>query len=169
MIRGARWIHNQQRTGDYLSCFMPNYITPWQIVIGSSSTSLPHITINQTANSKCDFYLRENQCDACFLFILLICINPSVLKPWYSGIIRARFLSLARIKLRLCSATHQAGYFSNLSCEWMSIGGARSEQETEKGPWSIPWPMMPWCIASPGHQQPWCYLCGVSDALSFLR
>ena len=35
--------------------------------------------------------------------------------------IRARFLSLARSKLRLCSANHRAGYFSNLACDWLSI------------------------------------------------
>ena len=49
---------------------------------------------------------------------------------------RARFLSLARSKLRLCSANHRAGYFSNLACDWLSIVWAYSEQETENGPWS---------------------------------
>ena len=29
----------------------------------------------------------------------------------------ARFLSLARSKLRLCLANHRAGYFSNLACD----------------------------------------------------
>ena len=48
---------------------------------------------------------------------------------------RARFLSLARSKLRLCSAYHRAGYFSNLACDWLSIVWAYSEQETENGPW----------------------------------
>ena len=47
---------------------------------------------------------------------------------------RARFLSLARSKLRLCSAYHRAGYFSNLACDWLSIVWAYSEQETENGP-----------------------------------
>ena len=47
---------------------------------------------------------------------------------------RARFLSLARGKLRLCSANHRAGYFSNLACDWLSIVWAYSEQETENGP-----------------------------------
>ena len=50
--------------------------------------------------------------------------------PW------ARFLSLVRSKLRLCSANHRAGYFSNLACDWLSIVWAYSEQETENGPWS---------------------------------
>ena len=48
----------------------------------------------------------------------------------------ARFLSLAGSKLRLCSANHRAGYFSNLACDWLSIDWAYSEQETENGPWS---------------------------------
>ena len=34
---------------------------------------------------------------------------------------RTRFLSLAQSKLRLCSANHRAGYFSNLACDWLSI------------------------------------------------
>ena len=52
--------------------------------------------------------------------------------------IRARFVSLARGKLRLCSANHRAGYFSNLACDWLSIVWAYSEQETENGPWRRP-------------------------------
>ena len=47
---------------------------------------------------------------------------------------RARFLSLAGSKLRLCSANHRAGYFSNLACDWLSIVWAYSEQETENRP-----------------------------------
>ena len=53
---------------------------------------------------------------------------------WHSW---ARFLSLAWSKLRLCSANHRAGYFSNLACDWLSIVRAYSEQETENGPWSL--------------------------------
>ena len=45
--------------------------------------------------------------------------------------LKARFLSLARSKLRLCSANHRAGYFSNLDGDWRSIVWAYSEQETE--------------------------------------
>ena len=47
---------------------------------------------------------------------------------------RARFLSLAWNKLRLCSANHRPGYWSNLPCDWPSIAWAYSEQETENGP-----------------------------------
>ena len=46
----------------------------------------------------------------------------------------ARFLSLAQSKLRLCSANHRAGYFSNLTCDWLSMVWAYSKQETENGP-----------------------------------
>ena len=47
------------------------------------------------------------------------------------------FLYLARSKLRLCSANHRAGYFSNLDCDWLSIVWAYSEQSTENGPWLL--------------------------------
>ena len=52
------------------------------------------------------------------------------------------FLSLAWSKLRLCSANHWAGYFSNLACDWLSIVWAYPEQETENGPWFSPLPGM---------------------------
>ena len=47
----------------------------------------------------------------------------------------ACFLPLTRSKLRLCSANHRAGYFSNLACDWLSIVRAYSELKTENGPW----------------------------------
>ena len=43
----------------------------------------------------------------------------------------ACFLSLARRKLRLCSANHRPGYWSNLPYDWPSIAWAYSMQETE--------------------------------------
>ena len=62
----------------------------------------------------------------------------------------ACFLSLARSKLRLCSANHRAGYFSNLACDWLSIVWAYSELETENGPTSprskwVEWQCLPLC------------------------
>ena len=53
------------------------------------------------------------------------------------SVIRARSLSPARSKLRLCSANHRAGYFSDLDCDWWSIVWAYSEQGTENGPRSF--------------------------------
>ena len=47
--------------------------------------------------------------------------------------IRDRFSSLIRGKLRLCTANHRAGYFSNLTCDRLSIVWAYSEQDTENG------------------------------------
>ena len=55
---------------------------------------------------------------------------------WYPGDTWACFPSLARKKLRLCSANHRPGYWSNLPCDWPSTAWAYSEQETENGPWS---------------------------------
>ena len=34
---------------------------------------------------------------------------------------------------------------------------------------SISWLLMPWLLASPGHQQPWCWLCRIGRFLSYLR
>ena len=55
-------------------------------------------------------------------------------KLWHISWIRAHFLSLAWSKLRLCSANHRPGYWSNLPCDWPSTAWAYSKQETENGP-----------------------------------
>ena len=47
---------------------------------------------------------------------------------------RARFLFLTLSMLRLCSANHRPGYWSNLPCHWRSTAWAYSEQETRNGP-----------------------------------
>ena len=47
---------------------------------------------------------------------------------------RAPFLPLAHSKLRLCSASHRAGYFSNMACDWLSIVWTSSEPEAENRP-----------------------------------
>ena len=56
------------------------------------------------------------------------CMINQVIKTWMKHnsslevtSIRACIMSLARSKLRLCSANHRAGYFSNLACGWLSI------------------------------------------------
>ena len=58
-----------------------------------------------------------------------------------------RFLSLAQSKLRLCSANHRPGHWSNLPCDWPSTAWAYSEQETENRP-SFCYQL----IAKPGNQ-----------------
>ena len=47
----------------------------------------------------------------------------------------AHILSLTQNNLRLCSANHRPGYFSNLACDWLSIVWAYSEQETRYEKW----------------------------------
>ena len=64
------------------------------------------------------------------------------------AVIWVQFLSLVWSKLRLCSANHRAGYFSNLACDWLNIVWASSEQETENGPWLSPYFLSPECIIS---------------------
>ena len=49
--------------------------------------------------------------------------------------LRACFLPLAQIKLRLCSANHRPGYWSNLPCDWPSTAWVYSWQETENESW----------------------------------
>ena len=73
----------------------------------------------------------------------LWCTEPGDQQLWcrltsrilVSASARACFLALTRSKLRLCLANHKAGYFSNLTCDWLSMVWAHFEQETENGPW----------------------------------
>ena len=77
------------------------------------------------------YTICRHQCD------ILMHVGGWYVPQVYSGessFSRARFLSLTRSKLRLCSANHRAGYFSNLACDWLSIVWAYSKQETENGP-----------------------------------
>ena len=43
--------------------------------------------------------------------------------------ILVRFQSLAESKLRLCSANHKPGYWSNLPCDWLSTAWTYSEKQ----------------------------------------
>ena len=48
---------------------------------------------------------------------------------------------------------------------------------TSQMPWLVyfkstrskPWLLMPWLLASPGHQEPWCWLCSINRSLSSMR
>ena len=48
--------------------------------------------------------------------------------------VRACFLYLAQSKLRLCSANHRPGYWSNLACDWLSIVWAYSKKRKKADP-----------------------------------
>ena len=64
---------------------------------------------------------------------LFITSSGNMIGVPYGNCIRARFLSLAQSKLRLCSANHRPCYWSNLPCDWPSTAWAYSEQEKENG------------------------------------
>ena len=86
------------------------------------------------------------------IFMLIVFLKPCVrscivayreLRHWTKNIILCLcisswvlFLSLGLSKLRLCSANHRPGYWSNQPCDWPSTAWAYSEQETENRPWS---------------------------------
>ena len=71
----------------------------------------------------------------CNNFVWNWCNRMNLLSALWILMTWARFLSLARSKLRLCSANHRTGYWSNLSCDWPSTAWAYSEQKTENEPW----------------------------------
>ena len=64
------------------------------------------------------------------------CWGHQELRDSLIKVIRARFLSLPRSKLRLCSTNHRPGYWSNLPSDWLSTTWAYSEHEIENGPWN---------------------------------
>ena len=69
----------------------------------------------------------------------IYCLLLGVSSDYAQSQVRARFLSLALSKLRLCLANHRPGYFSNLACDWLSIVWAYSMQETENRPRILKW------------------------------
>ena len=76
-----------------------------------------------------------NGCAWCLAAIELLSWYPLILTLESMQLISkiwAHFLSLARSKLKLCSANHWAGYFSNLSVTWPVIGWAQSEVTPSK-------------------------------------
>ena len=87
-----------------------------------------------SAQNRWSSWVRSFSCHLKIFPLILLCCA-----------IRARFLSLARSKLRLCSANHWAGYFSNLACDWLSIVWAYSEQKTKNGP-SFPQARPTWSL-----------------------
>ena len=73
------------------------------------------------------------------VFSVIYTTVPSADMPFHSTTISSLahldpFLSLALSKLRLGSANHRPGYWSNLPCDWPSTASAYSKQETENGP-----------------------------------
>ena len=77
--------------------------------------------------------------------------NSITLITWHWHWFRAHFLSLTQNKLSLCSANHRAGYFSNLTCDWLSIVWDYSQQETENGP---RWGFSDLIELTPKHREP---------------
>ena len=55
---------------------------------------------------------------------------------------------------------------------WLSLNmrGPNYRGLTRPISWLLmPWLLMPWLLTSPGHQQPWYWLCTIGRFLSFLR
>ena len=122
--------------------------------------SLGHNELNQTKTYHLIYYRFSSKgldiCDS-DLPCLIACtenIYIYIYVWWLSDIARilrvkskhhwiheawARFLSLSWSKLRMCSAKHRVGYFSNLVFDWLSIVWAYSQQgTTANGPkWQL--------------------------------
>ena len=52
---------------------------------------------------------------------------------------------------------------------WAKCGCSKLKPEYSGQTGLIPWLLMPWLLASPGHQQPWCWLYKISGSLSYPR
>ena len=82
------------------------------------ATDIKHIFLKSWGMSVSCAELKELQDVEWWIFPNYI-FNPlTVGNIWMH---RAHFLSLTQSKLRLCPANHRAGYFSNLTCDWLSI------------------------------------------------
>ena len=61
--------------------------------------------------------------------LVCVCYKPGPVFCLLLGETWARFLPLAWSKLRLCSANHRPGNWSNLPCDWPSSAWVYSKQE----------------------------------------
>ena len=70
----------------------------------------------------------------------------------------ARAVAYAKAHSRKTSERHD--------CQWLrNVTGVLVISNS----WSIPWLLIPWLLASPGHQQPWRWTCLVTGSLSSTR
>ena len=81
--------------------------------------------------------------------------------------------------LSMVSANERRDYVCNLLSHWLRPCLAVDRKQVltlnMQGPsylsltWSISWLLMPWLLTSPGHQQPWYWLCRICRFWSYLR
>ena len=104
-----------------------NQKTNWKFVVRICINGLSKCLHNIGIRSDIWYAMQDH---------FLLCLYPPECDViFWTDLIWARFLSLVWSKLRLCSANHRPGYWSNLSCDWLSTAWAYSKQETENGPW----------------------------------
>ena len=72
---------------------------------------------------------------------------------YHNTAIRAHFQSFARSKLRLCSANHRPGYWSNLPCDWLSTAWARDRK------WALVFVVTSECDLKFLNLSLWCFVC----------
>ena len=106
-----------------MSIFHGNFCTWFGVSTVNDLLTIPWIILIME-----DCYNFDN-----FYGTFLICRLSNIMLYWVFLSSGAHFLSLARSNLRLCSANHRPGYWSNLSCDWPSTAWAYSEQEIENG------------------------------------
>ena len=114
------------------------------------SEASPCLAANDNEEKWSDYNFIVSNCLLLFKGNLGRCIIANVsgngLQP--DGT-RACFLSLAWSKLKLCSANHRPGYWSNLPCDWPSTAWAYFVHKTENGPRPLARYMIEcWCIIS---------------------
>ena len=105
----------------------------WTSSWASSWASLPHFPLAGCCMWWSHTLLSTSSLSCC-CYCSRVAVVTGITKVLFYWEIWACFLSLARSKLRLCSANNRAGYLSNLACRWLSIVWAYSQQETENRP-----------------------------------
>ena len=107
-------VHDVQQTDASSPCvYTPWWSGCWCMLGVGNSESISWDAAPNTAQSPQVIVLFA--CDSRFVGRPRVCFNIPVM-----SLIWARFLSLARSKLRLCSANHRAGYLSKLNCDWLT-------------------------------------------------
>ena len=88
------------------------------------------------------------------------CVRPNPCMVFNYHLINKKCILMPRLKCMARSYFNNTWYLLTLNVRGPSYLGLTR---------SILWLLMPWLLTSPGHQQPWYWLCRIGMFLSYLR
>ena len=100
-------------------------------------------------------FLLQRTCAPCYI-VWMTPNWPTSARSW---------LWPSRIWTSMRTSPHVSSSLLPVACLTLNVWGPSYLGLTR----SISWLLMPWLLTSPGHQQPWYWLCRIGKFLSYLR